>query len=176
MGHIAVSSWLLFWRGNLVLIKESEHQSHLKDPRVGFFKHLFQHFVLLLHFCHFHSGENPSLCDHRKELWSNGGKGASARPGCFRCENASQVVILLFRVCVPYGSDPFPLQATGGSQVIENSPICALAEVLSLCRVSLPDKIITFIHGTLWAYVSLCKPFYSFCTFVLSLSIKIGLL
>lgn len=35
-----------------------------------------------------------------------------------------------------------------------------------------PIKIITFIHGTLWTYVSLCKPSYTFCTFVLFIEYK----
>lgn len=69
-----------FGGGNWVaLIEEPKHQSHFKDLRVGFF-FFFIHFPTVCHiasFCHFHSRENPSLRDYRKELRANNETGAS---------------------------------------------------------------------------------------------------
>lgn len=171
---LVVSSCRFFRRGNVVCpIKEHKHPSHSKDPRAD----IFTHFQPFLPYCFI-----LTLSQQRKpeSVWLQtrliNGAGSCRASRALRPLTAGlflllSVVRFLYRerVC----SQP---RATRRSQVIENSPVCALAEVLNLLRVSLPNKIITFIHGTVWTYVSLCKPFYTFCTFVLLSSIKIGLL
>lgn len=172
---LVVSSCRFFWRGNVVCpIKEHKHPSHSKDPRADIFTHFQPFFAILLYFDTL-TAEKARVCVTTEKINQTSREppraSRSLRPLTSGLFLLLSVVRFLYRegVC----SQP---RATRSSQVTENSPVCALAEVLNLWRVSLPNKIITFIHGTVWTYVSLCKPFYTFCTFVLLSSIKIGLL
>lgn len=130
--------------------------------------------AILLYFVIFHRREKWSLHDHIKEVWSNRKTGASARtqPGCpvASCSPSGSTWQLLpialggsdeVCVCVKCRQPEVP-------SVWKPSCLCTGREALGLQRISLSKKIITFIHGTLWADFPLYAMLSSmhFCAFI----------
>lgn len=135
------------------------------------FEHIFKRVCPIARSWQMHSREDPSRRDYRQEVWSNQEKGASShvwnhtstRSFCF-----SGLFLPEMRPACGRRQPEVPVTFRKQS--------CLHWQGMEAVRVSPPNETITFIHGTSWTYVSLCKPFYTFCTFVLLLSIKIGLL
>lgn len=117
--------------------------------------------------------------DYIKEVWSNSETGASAcaHPGCLVADcssgGTSQLLPIALRGCGEVclssaGNRKFP--------VCGNHPVYAQADRHWVFKEYRYPRKLLLLYMERYEWISLCTPCYTLCTFVLLLSIKIGLL